>query len=189
MPKVSGGSDDLPAPGASQATTVYSSDSASIWCRHTDGPSPTYPWSSTTGAPVPARSYAIARPSTSIRSTADPTSCDGGVRSLLRGRRLARPVGASGLSGRRHLAAEVVEQPAAFLHAGAGRAAERPRVKALQRIAQHRRSDSLAGDRHRPRRPDLERGRGQQLGDVGGGEEGGGRQLAEAEVDQPHRTV
>jgi hypothetical protein len=62
-------------------------------------------------------------------------------------------------------------------------------VQAVQRVAEHRWPDGLPGDGHGALRPHLQGGRGQQLGDVGGQEERRRRQLAEPEVDQPHRAV
>jgi len=51
-----GGSSDPPALGASQASTVNSSDSPSSCRRQVVGPSPTHPWRRTSGGPSPARS-------------------------------------------------------------------------------------------------------------------------------------
>src|SRR5687768_14549296 len=64
----SGGSDEFPHPGASQATTVNSSESPSS-CRPHSRWSTRPPWMRTSGGPTPWRSYAIVRPSTSTRST------------------------------------------------------------------------------------------------------------------------
>ena len=56
IPKRSGGSDDRPAPGASHAMTVKSSESASSCGHQVDAPSPTYPWRRSSGGPAPTRS-------------------------------------------------------------------------------------------------------------------------------------
>src|SRR6266496_1438109 len=78
MPNDSGGSDDPPAPGASQATTVNSPQSPSSCRRHVAGPSPTYPCRRTSGGPLPARSYAMRNPPTFIVSMTPPVADSNG---------------------------------------------------------------------------------------------------------------
>lgn len=65
----SGGSEDSPAPGASQATTVNRSDSSSNSRRHTRE-SQRKPWRSTNGGPFPADRYAMDWPPISTRADA-----------------------------------------------------------------------------------------------------------------------
>src|SRR5437879_813381 len=65
----SGGSEDSPAPGASQATTVNRSDSSSNSRRHTRE-SQRKPWRSTNGGPFPADRYAMDCPPISTRADA-----------------------------------------------------------------------------------------------------------------------
>ncbi|KRT64315.1 MAG: hypothetical protein XU10_C0003G0072 [Chloroflexi bacterium CSP1-4] len=81
--------DDRPEPGASHATTVNSSDRASIWRRHSRL-SPTNPCRRTRGGPSPRRSKAMPSPPTSISSTRQSGVPDTAVLSL------ARVTGASG---------------------------------------------------------------------------------------------
>ena len=67
-PKSSGRSEDLPAPGSSQATTVNSSD-RSASCGAQMRLSSAAPWTRTKGAPTPSRWYAIVRPPVSTSCT------------------------------------------------------------------------------------------------------------------------
>jgi hypothetical protein len=60
----SGGSEDAPAPGASQATPVNSSESPASWCLHTRE-SQRNPCRSSSAGPCPDRRYARRFPSTS----------------------------------------------------------------------------------------------------------------------------
>ena len=85
--------------------------------------------------------------------------------------------------------AQIVEQTRTSLERRPRRPAERPRVEPVEGPRQGRRVDGAGGVGDGPLRADVQARRGEQLGDVGGEQQIGGGDLAEAEVDEPDLTV